>query len=111
MTTEPSNASTERILSLLLLLTVSEHTREDILTRIAAYHRDGSPESQRRMLDRDLATMEHAGIEVCRTDGKYSVAIAQFERRAAAFASEPMHPTALDRGLLLWTPRQPRPRA
>ena len=105
MTTEPSNASTERILSLLLLLTVSEHTREDILTRIAAYHRDGSPESQRRMLDRDLATMERAAICVSHKNGRYWVSLSQFEQSARRLSSEPMHPTALDRGLMLWIPR------
>ncbi len=108
MTAEPSNASTERILSLLLLLTAGEHTREDILTRIAAYHRDGSPESQRRMLDRDLATMERAGICVSHKNGCYWVSLSQFERTARRLSSEPMYPTALDRGLMLWIPRQPR---
>jgi hypothetical protein len=105
MTAEPSNASTERILSLLLLLTAGEHTREDILTRIAAYHRDGSLQSQRRMLDRDLATMERAGICVTHKDGRYWVSLSQFEHQVRILNGEHMHPTALDRGLMLWVPR------
>ena len=110
MTAEPSNASTERILYLMLLLMQGEYSREDILTRIAAYARDGSPEAQRRMLDRDISTLERVGIEVSRRAGRYFVALEQFERRRArALHGEPMHPTALDAGLLVWIPRLPMP--
>ncbi len=108
MTAVPSNASTERILALLLLLMQDEHDQEDIFARIAAYNRDSSPESERRMLDRDLATMERAGICVTHKDGRYWVSLSQFERRTRQLSSEPMHPTALDRGLMLWIPKTHR---
>lgn len=105
MLTEPSNASTERILSLLLLLMADSQSREDIFAKIAAYNRDGSPESQRRMLDRDIATLERAGIAVDHRSGRYWVDLTQFERKTRTVEGETMHPTALDRGLLPWITR------
>ncbi len=113
MTTEQSNASTERILALLLLLMQGEYSREDVLASIDAYHRDAEPESERRMFDRDLSTLERAGVQVERQSiggvTRYSVPIEQFERRARALHGEQMHPTALDAGILLWIPRQTMP--
>ena len=105
MTAEPSNASTERILHLMLLLMQGEYSKDEIFSRITAYERGAEDDARRRMLDRDLATMQKAGIEVSRHAGRYFIAPSQFERRARVLCSEPMYPTALDRPLLLWIPR------
>ncbi len=112
MTAEPSNASTERILHLLVLLLAGEYSREDVFAKIDAYHRDAEPDSERRMFDRDVNTLERAGIQVERKAGRYSIPIEQFGRPAPReYAHEEIHPTALDAGILLWIPRQSRPRA
>ncbi len=110
MTTESSNisnSSTERILALLLLLMRDAAGREDIFASIAAYHRDSSPESQRRMLDRDIATLERAGIAVDHRSRRYLVSLSQIERKAHVLEGEQMHLTQWDAGILMWIPRQP----
>ncbi len=107
-----SNASTERILALLLLLLHGEHSREDIFAKIAAYERRAEPASELKMLDRDLSTLERAGVHVEHSRSgvtHYSLAMAQFERKARRKDGEQMHPTALDAAILLWIPRQPMP--
>jgi hypothetical protein len=110
MTTEPSNASTERILALLLLLLQGEYSRDEIFAKIAEYQRGAEEESQQKMLARDLSTLERAGIQVERKAGKYTVPREQFGIPAPReYAHEPMHPTALDAAILLWIPRQPMP--
>lgn len=111
MKAEQSNASTERILALLLLLMQGEHNRNEIFEAIAAYERGAEDDSQRKMLVRDLATLERAGIQVECKAGRYFVAVVQFERKVRELHGEQMHPTALDASLLLWIPRQPMPRA
>jgi predicted DNA-binding transcriptional regulator YafY len=105
MLNESSNASAERILALLLLLMQGEYSREELYAKIDAYQRDAEPESQRRMFDRDIATIRSVGIQVEHKAGKYSIPMAQFERKARILQGEQMHPTALDRGLMLWVPR------
>jgi predicted DNA-binding transcriptional regulator YafY len=104
MTAESSNASTERILHLLVLLMAGEYSREDVFTKIDAYHRDADPDSERRMFERDVSTLARAGITITRHAGKYSITLEQFERTACILTSEQMYPTALDAGLLVWIP-------
>jgi hypothetical protein len=64
MKKEHSNKSTERILLLLVLLLQGTHSREDIFARLPVYRRDAKTDAQRKMLDRDLATLEHVGIRI-----------------------------------------------
>ncbi len=67
MKAERSNASTERILALLVLLLDAEQTRAGIYTHIDAYTRaSASEQARRKMLDRDLSTLERAGINIVR---------------------------------------------
>ena len=64
MKREQSNASTERILALLVLLLQGEHNRDEILSSIPAYGRGAAPASQVKMFERDLSTLERAGLHV-----------------------------------------------
>ena len=82
---EHSNASTERILTLLILLLQGEYSRDDILLSIAGYKRGAIPASQQKMFERDLSTLERVGIYVERQFVKkgwilYSVPIGQFSK-------------------------------
>lgn len=81
--TEQSNASTERILALLILLLQGEQSREDIVDSIPAYRRGATAEAQQKMLDRDLSTLERAGLQVKRTTRlkgwtTYQILLSQF---------------------------------
>jgi hypothetical protein len=105
MKAEQPNASTERILSLLLLLLQGEYSKDEIFAKIAAYSRGAEDDSQRKMLGRDLAPLERAGVQVECKAGRYFVALEQFERKVRCLCGEQMHPTALDMGILLWIPR------
>ena len=64
MKKEHPNKSTERILLLLVLLLQDKHSREDIFARLPVYRRDAKTDAQHKMLDRDLATLEHIGIAI-----------------------------------------------
>ena len=87
MTAEPSNASTERILHLMLLLMQGEYSKDEIFSRIAAYEHGAEDDARRRMLDRDLATMQKAGIEVSRHAGMVSLEIMSPARLTGIVAS------------------------
>ncbi len=73
MKKECSNASTERILALLILLLQGEFSRNDIFMNIAEYERGAEPSSQQKMLLRDLSTLERVGIHVKHQLGKDGV--------------------------------------
>jgi hypothetical protein len=85
MKREQSNKSTERILALLVLLLQGEYNRDEILMSIADYHRGATVASQIKMFERDLSTLERAGLHVERDKiyrgvVLYSVPPQQFRR-------------------------------
>ncbi len=64
MKREQSNKSTERILALLVLLLHGEYNRDEIFMSIAEYSRGATLASQIKMFERDLSTLERAGLHV-----------------------------------------------
>ena len=85
MKREQSNASTERILALLVLLLQGEHNRDEIFMSIAEYSRGATDGAQRKVFERDLSTLERAGLHVerdkiARGMVLYSIPPEQFRR-------------------------------
>ncbi len=85
MKREQSNKSTERILALLVLLLQGEHHQDEIFMSIPDYRRGATDGAQRKMFERDLSTLERAGLHVERDKiyrgvVLYSVPPQQFRR-------------------------------
>ena len=76
--TDPRHTVVERVLRLLLLMTVNEYTRLEIFERLAPYYRvdekvTGRVSSSRRadrMFERDIKQLEELGFEIMKVKGK-----------------------------------------
>ncbi len=96
MKKECSNAATERILALLILLLHGEHSRNDIFMSIETYERGATADSQHKMFDRDVSTLERVGIHVER----------HYEQDDILLYSIPMEQFSKDRSLSNYTRRK-----